>query len=523
MNKLSKFNLVVSLLLALNIGGALQTKADCTPAPSGIVGWWPGEGNGNDLIGGNTANVAAGVTYPASEVGQGFLLNNPTNAYFVIPRSASLNVGLGGGFTMEAWINPSDVNGLHPIAEWNDEVAQNLGVILGVGQNPSSQGELAVAMVDTNGNNFSVIASPSSTLVPNVWQHIAVSYDRATHLVSLYANGVLVGQSIWSGDVPQTSYNIWVGHRPEDCGGGCWTDGTYLTGPIDELSLYNRALSQAEIQAIVNAGSAGKCAPAPSVLIQPMSQTTVAAGSIILSVGVGGPGPFTYQWKYNGTNISGATNATLSLTNLHANQSGNYTVKVTSPFGTTTSAAAAVTVIAQNILIYNYSGIEKVTTFGKEFAYGYAGVSYYIPNTTNFVFVGWAQINGKPQYWVSPVSDYVLLGIPGSQNHLYSIIGKASTDFDANNLPHIWSYFHKGLNANLTIGTHKTFSFPNAFICNDTHIYPDTSGNLVLRETTSSYNFAQRDTQTANDSYRTITDLVTVLTKNLTKLGYQPQ
>ena len=231
----------------------------CTPSPSGMVGWWPGEGNGNDIVGVNPAIIGAGVTYPPSEVGLGFLLNNPTNASFKIPKSSSLNVGLSAGFTVETWIKPSSVNGYHPIFEWFDEVAQVNGIQFWIGLDPSSQGVLAVAMLDANGNNFSLLSSPSGTLVSNAWQHVALTYDRGTHLIRLLVNGAVVAQSTWAGDVPRTGFNIWVGQHPTTCI-GCSSAGVYLGGPLDELSLYNRALATNEIAVIYSAGSAGKCA-----------------------------------------------------------------------------------------------------------------------------------------------------------------------------------------------------------------------------------------------------------------------
>ena len=53
---------------------------------------------------------------------------------------------------------------------------------------------------------------------------------------------------------------------------------------IDEPAIYNRALSAAEIQAIYNAGSAGKCPPgvAPTIIAQPASQTVLAGSNVDL-------------------------------------------------------------------------------------------------------------------------------------------------------------------------------------------------------------------------------------------------
>ena len=89
-----------------------QTTPSCVPAPSGLVSWWPGEGNANDVVGGNNGNPTGGITYAAGEVGQAFVFNGSTS-YIPVPASPSLNnIGASGsGFTIECWIkapNTSD-------------------------------------------------------------------------------------------------------------------------------------------------------------------------------------------------------------------------------------------------------------------------------------------------------------------------------------------------------------------------------------------------------------------------------
>ncbi len=90
--------------------------------------------------------------------------------------------------------------------------------------------------------------------------------------------------------------------------------------------------------------------------------------------------------------------------------------------------------------------------------------------------------------------------------------------------PHFWSYLHRGQNALLNIGSRKTYSSPNTFYCNNTHVYPDvTTGKLILREATSTYTFAAPNTQAANSVGQTMTDLVNALTQSLVRQGYQKQ
>src|SRR5207302_126412 len=59
----------------------------------------------------------------------------------------------------------------------------------------------------------------------------------------------------------------------------------------------------------------------------------------------GGTPPLNYQWAFNGTNLTGATNTSLYLTGIQTFQAGNYSVQVTNSFGLTNSAAALLTVL----------------------------------------------------------------------------------------------------------------------------------------------------------------------------------
>jgi hypothetical protein len=262
----------------------------------------------------------------------------------------------------------------------------------------------------------------------------------------------------------------------------------------------------------------------PVITSQPANQAVPAGSSATFSVTATGIGVLAYQWKFDGTNISGATNATLTLTNLHPSQAGNYTVSVSDSGGSITSSNATLTVTVQNLLVYNYFGNEKITTAKQEFSYNYSGELFLVPSSTNGFFVGWGNLNGQRQYWVAPFSGYLLITVPGAGNHVYTVIGKAGDEIDYNGQPHIWSYLHKGQNALLTIGKGINFSFPDIFSCSDNHVYPDPqTGNMILREATSIYQYTEQTTQTANNNKKTVTDLVNALTAALTNQGYKKQ
>ena len=122
---------------------------------------------------------------------------------------------------------------------------------------------------------------------------------------------------------------------------------TFFKGVIDEVSIYRRALSSNEIAAIYSAGTAGKCgvSPTPPVITsQPTNQTVGVGGTATFRVSANGTVPLFYQWNFNGTNILGATNTTLTLNNVQLTQAGNYSVRVANSAGSTNSVAATLTI-----------------------------------------------------------------------------------------------------------------------------------------------------------------------------------
>src|SRR5262245_35501830 len=100
-----------------------RLSAACVNPPQGLVSWWPGEGNGNDIVGSNpgTANVG----FSPGEVGLAF--NFAGTGAVVVAASGSLDVGTGNGFSIECWIRPGDLSTRRPLVEWRN--GPNNGVL----------------------------------------------------------------------------------------------------------------------------------------------------------------------------------------------------------------------------------------------------------------------------------------------------------------------------------------------------------------------------------------------------------
>jgi hypothetical protein len=82
----------------------------------------------------------------------------------------------------------------------------------------------------------------------------------------------------------------------------------------------------------------------PTLTVQPVSQAVAAGTTVRLAAMAAGVQPLSCQWQRNGTNIAGACNSFLCLTNVQASSAGSYSVVFTNALGTTTSATALLTV-----------------------------------------------------------------------------------------------------------------------------------------------------------------------------------
>jgi len=93
----------------------------------------------------------------------------------------------------------------------------------------------------------------NSGLQAGTWQHVALTYDKASGRAQLYLNGAAVADQIVGTIEPETSYDLYLGRRPAG------DSAMSADGLLDEVSVYDRALSADEIGTIYNAGATGKC------------------------------------------------------------------------------------------------------------------------------------------------------------------------------------------------------------------------------------------------------------------------
>lgn len=317
-----------------------QPVISCLPPPAGIVSWWKGESDGGDSLGVNSGTVLGTSSYATGKVGQGFSMDG-VNGVLQVPASSSLNVGVGGGLTFEAWIYPSNSSPM-PIFEWSQYPNNgNYESGLWTGHPFYPTCNLYGFFFETNNTIHEIFSF--GPLVTSTYEHVAMTYDKVSGLARLFINGAMVTEASVGSFTPKTTGNFNLGSRPP---GDAYS--RVFNGRIDESSLYNRALTSNEIAAIFNTSSVGKCPPPPIpplITAQPTNYTTFTGGTAAFKVTAQGTGPLYYQWRQNGTNVLDGTNATLNLTNVRTSQAGNYSVVVSNAANSVVSSNASLTVI----------------------------------------------------------------------------------------------------------------------------------------------------------------------------------
>ena len=229
---------------------ATNENALSATANKSLVARWSAAESGKDSAGTNGA-LLDHVTFSETKAGRTFVFNG-TNASIRVPAGASPNVGTNNGFTIECWINPASPNEVRPILEWNQGNHGLAGTGVQLWQAVNGPGELHANVLDINGNNHPMV-SANGVLTANTFQHIALTYDKPSGVTALYRNGMPVATQNLGSFTPQTSFDLYMGVRPS----GPFSN-LYFNGKLDEISLYDRALSAGEIQAIYHTGSAGK-------------------------------------------------------------------------------------------------------------------------------------------------------------------------------------------------------------------------------------------------------------------------
>jgi len=216
-------------------GGLLEQSLIIKVIPVGLVAFYPFEGNANDESRSGNHGIVSGATLTTDR----FESENSAYSFDGIDDSIILGTGLNlvnnaDSLTIAAWIYPFEVSPPGTYREYNI-----LNEMLG--------GDNYQFMIYENSLSLNFlsdgISSTGGTIKSNEWQFVAVTYDGEN--ITFYVNAEPVTTTPASGNIDGNHSILFVGSW------GIWFgEGNVFDGKIDDILIYNRALSNAEIQSL---------------------------------------------------------------------------------------------------------------------------------------------------------------------------------------------------------------------------------------------------------------------------------
>ncbi len=210
---------------------AVPLAADVSLLSQGLGGSWPLNG---DVTGGRLEGEAKFVDSP---FGKAVSLTVEKDSV-VIPRQEAMNVG-EGDFTVSAWIHPRQLRRAGIVAMG---APGKHGWYLDM----PNRGALRFESFGLDKKSNGTISSPVGSIRANDWQHVAAVVRRGKSEARLYVNGYAVAKGeIGAVNLDNPAMDLRIGHNSDD---------QQYKGELDEVRLYRRALSDAEIQVLVDPG-----------------------------------------------------------------------------------------------------------------------------------------------------------------------------------------------------------------------------------------------------------------------------
>ena len=242
--------LLAFALCALSAANA----AECVAPASGLVHWFSGDSTPDDLIGSSHGALMNGASYLDGKVAAAFTLDG-VDDYVDLGFLPELKDA--EGITVMAWINKADNANPYAafVGKWNTSPCTQENTFLlytgeGAGANKGT--------FNLNFNDDTCGSVTGATALPLAqWVHVAATWRSSDGQIVIYKNGTADG-SATAGTGKKLKY-----HTAYTAKAGEWgvvRNSNYkFKGLLDEVAIFKRALTQAEIAAIFTADSAGMC------------------------------------------------------------------------------------------------------------------------------------------------------------------------------------------------------------------------------------------------------------------------
>jgi gliding motility-associated-like protein len=268
--------------------------ASSAPSTAGLIASYPFNGNANDASGNNnngTVNGAALTTDRFGIANSAYLFNG-TSSFISVPNSASLQSPTTE-LTMNAWINLNGyslvgTSGYGPILTKSNSASSNFMYTFQIGSTPPK--------IYADVNNFSNFTSGDYSFCLNQWYMVTAVLDVNTSY--FYVNGILIGTETFLTNITPDALPMQIGRDVPGL-----TE--VFNGKLDDIRIYNRALSACEVASLYTPGSTS-----PSI-----SGFTPPSGAVGTAIVINGtnfdPSPTNNVVSFNGT-VASVTAATAS-------------------------------------------------------------------------------------------------------------------------------------------------------------------------------------------------------------------
>ena len=330
-HELQKITLFSALFLSVGVTAWGQVP-NYVPS-NGLVGWWPFNGNANDLSGNNLNGSVTGATLTTDRNG---VANSCYNFNYTnwswgsggdeiyIPYNALFNTS---NLTVSVWVNRASsgyTNQQHTIINryqygYSNPNGQTWQILAGSAPNCNIS---TVVIQAAPNNSQAVIFHSGPNLELNNWTNIVLTFDGLSK--KQYVNGVLVATVPANGLLLNTAGNSGISVGVSDQANGHWGP---FDGKIDDIGIWNRALSACEVSALYT----GQQINAPTV---ELGADTMSICGLNTALDATNPAAGSYSWN------TGDTTSTINISN-----SGEYTVTVTDTVGCSASDMVYVSII----------------------------------------------------------------------------------------------------------------------------------------------------------------------------------
>ena len=214
---------------------------DGNPAPAGSVSY-SGNGTTADTTGGSNLTLVGGAGFAAGQTGQALSLSG-ANQYAITPNLASLFANNDASVTVSLWFNAAGPGVIM------DELGQTT---LNTGWHDSQIEILANGTVEVRVWDLPAVTLGTASF--NAWHNVVLRYNAATQTLDGFLDGVQSTSSTSGGrSTPYASgYGLYYAFGAADTTN--LGSGAYFNGLIQNISIFNRPLSNTEVQTLYGGG-----------------------------------------------------------------------------------------------------------------------------------------------------------------------------------------------------------------------------------------------------------------------------